>query len=61
MHIWYSTIVYSKYTNYRTIKLQFNVKIWHLNVGILHYNVTVCWYDLVINLKISCYDMIVSI
>ena len=26
---------------YRTIKLQFNVKIWHHTVGTLHYNVTI--------------------
>ena len=26
---------------YRTIKLEFNVKIWYHNVGTLHYNVTI--------------------
>ena len=26
---------------YRTIKLQFNVEIWHHNVGTLHYNATI--------------------
>ena len=46
---------------YRTIKLLFNVKIWHHNVGTLHHNVTMGWYNLVANLKMSCYGMIVSI
>ena len=26
---------------YKTMKLQFNVKIWDHNVGTLHYNVTI--------------------
>ena len=26
---------------YSTIKLQFNVKIWHHNAGTCHYNVTI--------------------